>query len=265
MVHIVADRVLQTATTTGTGALTLSGTPTGYRALSAVCATGDTLFYTIENPNTAEWECGIGTYSASNTLTRTTVLSSSNANSAVNFSAGTKNVFIDSMAPSLDQYYRLNTDFLGANATGAQSLFGKGITLAAGVAYEFDLLVTLVKTAGTNSHTIALGFGGTATLNNMAYTVKYAGPQAFGSGAALNSYPTASGSSVVFTGPIVTAGVYMSFDVRGTVSVSASGTLIPQYTLSAAPGGAYYTSAGALIRVATLGPSGANVSVGNWV
>lgn len=101
MAHIYASRVFETSTTTGTGALTLAGTaPTGFRPFSAVMTSpSDTCIYLIQgvdgsgNP-TAEWEVGLGTYSAANTLTRTTVLESSNANAAVSFSAGTKQVAI---------------------------------------------------------------------------------------------------------------------------------------------------------------------------
>lgn len=99
MALIWADRVKDTTTTTGTGAVTVSGTaPTGYRTLSAVCATNDTLYYCIEDPVTGDWETGLGTYSASNQLTRTTVKASSNSNSAVSFAAGTKNVFLTPIA-----------------------------------------------------------------------------------------------------------------------------------------------------------------------
>ena len=96
MAHVTADRVRDTTTTTGTGALTVSGTaPTGYRTFSAVCSTGDTFFYGIALQNGSEWEVGLGTYSSANTITRTTVLASSNSNTAVTFSAGTKDVWIN--------------------------------------------------------------------------------------------------------------------------------------------------------------------------
>lgn len=93
-----ADRVVETSTTTGTGAFTLAGALAGYQAFADVCSTSDTIYYVIEAINangfpTGEWEVGLGTYSGTNTLTRTTVLSSSNSDSAVNFSAGTKRVF----------------------------------------------------------------------------------------------------------------------------------------------------------------------------
>jgi hypothetical protein len=99
MAHVNEARVLETSTTTGTGALTLAGAVTGFRAFSAVCATNDTCLCYIEAVDsnglpTGDWECGLGTYSGANTLTRTTVVRSSNAGAAVNFAAGTKRVGI---------------------------------------------------------------------------------------------------------------------------------------------------------------------------
>lgn len=95
MAHITADRVYDTSTTTGTGAFTVSASPPrGFRTFSAVMATNDTCFYCIQSQDTTDWEVGLGTYSSANTLTRTTVIASSNANSAVNFTGGTKDVFI---------------------------------------------------------------------------------------------------------------------------------------------------------------------------
>jgi hypothetical protein len=93
MAHIAADRVRETTTTTGTGALTLAGAVGGHRAFSAVCADGDTVFYVISHRTLGEWERGTGTYSAG-TLTRTLVRSSSNAGAVVTLSAGTKDVTI---------------------------------------------------------------------------------------------------------------------------------------------------------------------------
>ncbi len=88
------DRVKDTSTTTGTGTLTLANSaPTGFRTFGSVLANSDTCFYTIVGGS--EWEVGIGTYTTSGTtLARTRVLASSNSGSAVNLSAGTKDVFI---------------------------------------------------------------------------------------------------------------------------------------------------------------------------
>jgi hypothetical protein len=92
MALVLADRVQETTATTGTGTVTLAGATTGYQTFAAV-GNGNSTYYTISGG--AEWEVGIGTYTSSGTtLSRTTVLSSSNSGSLVNFSAGTKNVFV---------------------------------------------------------------------------------------------------------------------------------------------------------------------------
>ena len=89
----IADRAKEATTTTGTGAVTLGGAASGALAIGAVVADGDQVPYCIDGG--AEWEVGIGTYTASgNTLTRSTVLASSNAAALVSFSAGTKSVFV---------------------------------------------------------------------------------------------------------------------------------------------------------------------------
>jgi hypothetical protein len=93
MALVLKDRVKETTTTTGTGTLTLAGASSGYQSFAAI-GTGNTTYYTITDPATGDWEVGIGTYTSSGTtLSRTTILSSSNAGSAVDFAAGTKDVF----------------------------------------------------------------------------------------------------------------------------------------------------------------------------
>jgi len=90
MALVIADRVRETSTTTGTGTLTLDGAVSGYQTFSSAIGNSNTCYYTITLG--VDWEIGIGTVSAG-TLARTTVLKSSNSNSAVNFGAGTKDVF----------------------------------------------------------------------------------------------------------------------------------------------------------------------------
>jgi hypothetical protein len=94
MALVVKDRVRETTTTTGTGTITLGGATTGFQSFSVIGDT-NTTFYTIQLANTNEWEVGVGTYTLSGTtLSRDTILESSNGGSAVNFSAGTKDVFV---------------------------------------------------------------------------------------------------------------------------------------------------------------------------
>jgi hypothetical protein len=94
MAFVLADRVKETTTTTGTGTVTLLGASIGFQSFSAIGDT-NTTYYTIAAQTGTEWEVGIGTYTSSGTtLARTTVISSSNAGALVNFSAGTKDVFV---------------------------------------------------------------------------------------------------------------------------------------------------------------------------
>lgn len=94
MALVIKDRVKETSTTTGTGTLTLAGAATGFQSFAAI-GDGNTTFYTIALVSSNEWEVGIGTYTSSGTtLSRGTILSSSNSGNAVNFSAGTKDVFV---------------------------------------------------------------------------------------------------------------------------------------------------------------------------
>ena len=94
MALVIADRVKETTSTTGTGTVTLLGASTGFQSFAAI-GNGNTTYYTIAGQGTSEWEVGVGTYTSSGTtLARTTVLASSNSGSLVNFSAGTKDVFV---------------------------------------------------------------------------------------------------------------------------------------------------------------------------
>lgn len=95
MALVLADRTRETTTTVGTGTVTLAGAVTGYQSFAAV-GNGNTTYYTIAGQGTSEWEVGIGTYTSSGTtLSRDTVLASSNSGSLVSFSAGTKDVWVD--------------------------------------------------------------------------------------------------------------------------------------------------------------------------
>lgn len=92
MAFVLRDRVKETTSSTGTGSVTLAGAATGFQSFSVI-GNGNTTYYAIVG--TTEWEVGIGTYSTTGpTLARTTVLESSNGGSLVNFSAGTKDVFV---------------------------------------------------------------------------------------------------------------------------------------------------------------------------
>jgi hypothetical protein len=105
---IVADRVLETTTTTGTGALTLLGAVSGYQAFDDVCANNDTAHYSLyavdgNGNRSGDWETGLGTFTDTDTFTRTTVHASSNAGAAVDFAAGTKYIQLDATAAYLNK------------------------------------------------------------------------------------------------------------------------------------------------------------------
>jgi hypothetical protein len=166
------------------------------------------------------------------------------------------------------QYYRLNSAYAGSNATGAQSIFGVGVTLAASTVYEFEYSAILTKTAGTTSHTFSIGLGGTATLNNLIYVGTTANKDSsampFTTNTTFVAVASNSASSLSLVSGITSATESIFLMIKGTVSVNASGTFIPQYTLSAAPGGAYSTQIGSYFKISALSASGANTSVGTW-
>jgi hypothetical protein len=117
MALVLADRVRETTTTAGTGTVTLAGAVTGFQSF-AVVGNGNITYYTIAGQGTSEWEVGVGTYTSSGTtLSRDTVLASSNSGSLVSFSAGTKDVFVTYPA--------------GRSVTGATGLTENDTTITA--------------------------------------------------------------------------------------------------------------------------------------
>jgi len=108
MALIINDRVKETSTTTGTGTFSLAGAETGFETFVSGIGTGNTTYYSIVLDGTNEFEVGIGTVTDAtpDTLSRDTVISSSNSDALVNFSAGGKTVFCTlpasrAMSPSM--------------------------------------------------------------------------------------------------------------------------------------------------------------------
>ena len=127
MAFVLADRVKETTATTGTGTVTLAGAATGYQSFSAIGNT-NTTYYVIAGQGTAEWEVGIGTYTASGTtLSRDAVLASSNAGALVDFPAGTKDVFCNYPAPKA--VYQGTDQSVTLGSTGAIALFDPSVTV----------------------------------------------------------------------------------------------------------------------------------------
>ena len=129
MAFVINDRVKETSTTTGTGTLDLGGAQTGFETFVAGIGNTNTTYYAIFNQGTAEFEVGIGTVTdaSTDTLSRSSVISSSNGDSLVNFTGGTKDVFCTlhaSKAVFLD------------NSGEVQNAASKGFATAMAIAYR---------------------------------------------------------------------------------------------------------------------------------
>ena len=170
------------------------------------------------------------------------------------------------VSPSM-LFYRLNSNFAGANSSTAQPLLNVGVSLESGTVYAFTADFLLSKTAGTTSHTLGILFGGTATLNNIFYTAYVTGatvaPPTVGTGTTNASHITIA-TIANLTSATTSSTIQYGYTYHGTVSIDAGGTFIPQYKLSAAPGGAYSTVAGSFFAIWPIGASGASTSVGPW-
>ena len=167
MALVLKDRVKETTTTTGTGTVTLAGAVTGYQSFSAI-GNGNSTYYCIAGQSGSEWEVGIGTYTASGTtLSRDTVLASSNAGSLVTFSAGTKDVFCTYAAGK-----SINTDANGnvTIASPAQTASNPALNITQtwnNVATTFTgIQLNVTDTASaSDSELIDLQLGGSSRMN----------------------------------------------------------------------------------------------------
>ena len=129
MALVLNDRVKETTTTTGTGTLTLAGAVTGFETFGTGVGNSNTTYYAVTLPGTAEFEVGLGTLSSdSSTIARTTVISSSNSDNAVNFSAGTKTIFC-----TLPASKTVFLDGSGNATLGADLSVGDDLTVEGGV------------------------------------------------------------------------------------------------------------------------------------
>jgi len=181
MALVLADRVKETTTTAGTGTVTLLGAAPGFQSF-AVVGNANTTYYTIAGQTTSEWEVGIGTYTSAGTLlARTTVLSNSSATepSALNFAAGTKDVFVtypSSKSVNLDasgNATALGTpaSFVGTNITGTASGLTAGSVTNAPVIgtttqVTFNNAGTMAGSANLTFNGTNLTCGGTVTANS---------------------------------------------------------------------------------------------------
>lgn len=233
MALVVADRVKETTSTAGTGTITLAGAATGFQSF-AVIGNGNQTYYTIAGQGTSEWEVGIGTYTSSGTtLSRDSVLSSSNSDSLVPFSAGTKDVFV--VYPSERAVYgdtvgnvTITTNFQAARLTASDST--SNVTLIYGDAYSVsgsgavpmvDMSgiwnttgePTLVKynvtntASGTNSLLLNLQVGGSSRFRVDKDGDVFAASSIFGAAVSVGSavFPTATITNLTATNETVTS------------------------------------------------------------
>ena len=150
MALVVADRVQETSTTSGTGTLTLAGAVVGFQTFSTAIGNGNTTFYTIYDPTTYDWEVGIGTVGAG-TLARTTVLSNSAVTtSQISFAGNAKFVFCTYPAEKSINYDANGVatigEVLGYSDTGVIGSFASTVA-------GYNQVVVQNKSTATNAST----------------------------------------------------------------------------------------------------------------
>tara|TARA_B100000035_G_C20965912_1_gene538738 strand:+ start:417 stop:1121 length:705 start_codon:yes stop_codon:yes gene_type:complete len=158
MAFVVADRVKETTTTTGTGTITLGGAEPNFITFTSALSDGDTTYYAIVDDANLAFEVGLGTFTASGTtLARTTVLASSNSGSAVNLQAGTKDVFINYPAGKsvfLNASNQLVINGTAVTATPAELNYVDGVTSAIQTQIDSKNALPIIK---SGNYTASVG------------------------------------------------------------------------------------------------------------
>jgi hypothetical protein len=152
MALVLKDRVKETTTTTGTGSFSLAGAVTGYDSFGQI-GSGNTTYYAVYLDGGSEWEVGIGTYTSPSTLSRDTILASSNSGSVVTFSAGQKTIWCD--YPAGKAVY---TDASGSISQPIVNISGITGAISTVDTIAFDTTYATTLTAGQ------IGWNGNDTL-----------------------------------------------------------------------------------------------------
>lgn len=158
---------------------------------------------------------------------------------------------------------RLDSAGTGTNVNTAQPWFptNGGVNVEAGVVYDMLGLLSLTRSAGVTSHTTAIGFGGTATLTYILWSAWANSGDTLAS-AASNHAGARAATSTVIKGASTSASEEIVVQVNGSIKINAAGTFIPQFTYSAAPGGAPTINLGSFFQLIKKG-SGFNTK-GTW-
>ena len=227
MAFVTADRVRDTSTTAGSGSFSVSGTaPTGYRTFSAVLSVSDTFYYSIQHQTLNEWEVGLGTYSSANTFARTTIYSSSNAGSAVTFSAGTKDVFITMAAARSFQLDASGNVTPSINGTLAlQAVQTGNFTAVAGNAYPVNttsgaVTATLPASPSAGQIVQITDYAGTWQTNNVS--VRGNGAKINGSTGGFNAAASRETVALIYVDATQGWLVYSGINVTNPTTYSAS-------------------------------------------
>ena len=161
------------------------------------------------------------------------------------------------------QFYRLNTNLLRLDSTAVQSILGVGVTLSSSTVYAFQFFYIFTRSGGAaTSHNFSLLYGGSATLNNILYTVARDQDTALPGGGQPLIYGTNVATATVIDSSSSTSTTQIQFG-HGTVNINVGGTFIPQFQLSATNGAAYSTLAGSYFSIYPIGEAGI-VNVGTW-
>lgn len=159
----------------------------------------------------------------------------------------------------------LLNDFTGSNVNTAQPLFSTPqdtLSLLSDSTYVFDAFCHLTRAAGTTSHTTSFLFGGTATFDAIRYLAQITNP----TGNALANVQQIVGeaaTAVVLTAANTSATENLMLRINGIIRTAGSGTIIPQFQFSAAPGGAPTVKAGSFFRASRIG-SDQFTAFGGW-
>jgi len=150
MALVLADRVQETTAVVSTGTATLLGAVSSFQSF-AVIGNGNTTYYCIVDQVGTNWEVGIGTYTSSGTtLSRTTVLASSNAGALVNFTSGTKNVFCTYPAEKSVNLDVSNNVVLTGTITAPELIASNGIVVN-------NTTISANYTVGTGFNALSVG------------------------------------------------------------------------------------------------------------